>query len=623
MTSPNNLLPIALEIQNLTVDYGTQLGVQDISIQFRLGEIHAIVGDHGAGKSTIVKVLAGSIHPKQGRIFLKGNPLDTRSTDRVLKQGLLTVYQDIQIIPALSAYENVYLNREWKKNFLQKDHKKMRAHLLDVLNSLGLDIDIDKPMIYYRSNQQQLVEVARVLCFPADVVVIDELSTKLAPVEMERIHHFIDQLRVKGVTIIYISHNMREVVEFASTVTILKRGQVVETKSIKNTSEIELIQLTYSSMYPREDIENKNIELFHEKQLHAGVLRYLPIPLIVLDTGFRIVLINDYAKKMLEKFWNKQSNGLMDKSSPVVELQNNAKYKSQIWIHTLLWEALPLNEIGKEKCKKMLDDDSTSLLNLADDGLMESSQILSIHRLDASDTSLGFVVIFHTNKDQPISWTQFPLTLRTLAHEVNNPLSITLNHLELARRNNSLDGMLSHINAVEKEILRVTKLVQKALNTGDSDYLESEHSCSMGHILDELYTFLADQLSELKVELNIQDCKDILLPISTEEAKTVFLNLILNSLDAFGNNEGAIDIAWRIQEGETIVSFSDNGPGVDPHIIPKLFLPFITTKSGNDGIPSGIGLSLCRRIMEEAGGSIRYIEKHGKGAIFEVRFPSA
>ena len=590
----------SLEIQHLTVDYGSQIGIEDVSLRFLPGEIHAVVGDHGAGKSTLVRAIAGNLRPARGRMILDGRPLDTRSPNRVLEQGILTIYQEIQIIPALSAYENMFLNREPRKRFGFRDHCAMRELLQESFGMLGLDIDIDKPMVYCRSNQKQLVDFARVLCFPAGLVMIDELSTKLAPVEMERIHQLLHLLRNRGVTIIYVSHDMREVVEFASTVTILKRGRVVETKSIGNTNELELIRLTYSSLYSRRDIENQNLELFQGKRLHVGVMRSLPVPIIVLDTRFRPTAVTHAAGKALD----------------IPPVHDDSALPA-------FWEILSVAHDEAQRIRRVLTRSPSGTVEIH---LPRRTPVpIRFQRIFEGDTYLGTMLMIGTS-EPPMEFGEGSdaLSVRTLVHEAINPLTISLNHLELAQGESSPDKMRQHIGSVSGEIRRAARLLQRFLrkNEFDNTSKEKPEVCRFSDILEELRFFLTNKLRQAGVEFDFDGSSGTHIAMSADQIKTIIFNLILNSMEAMPRG-GRIRMRWTVEDGTAAVEFSDNGPGVEPSVEAGLFDPFVTTRAaGENDEPRGIGLSLCRGIIEDAGGAIVHRPEKKPGAHFELRLPA-
>ena len=233
---------IILELKGISKKFGPTYANKDISLKLVKGEFHAIVGENGAGKSTLIKMLSGVHLPDEGKIFFKGKEVKLLSPHMAQKVGVSTLFQEIQEIPALTVAENIFLGREHQKlSFIQWKELYWEAEKL--LKSLNININPRKKMEELTISQRKMVEIARAVSINSELLIMDEPSANLNEDELNILFNMIDQLRKRNVTIIYISHRLREVFNLSDRVTVLRDGQLVQTMSIQSTDETKLVQL--------------------------------------------------------------------------------------------------------------------------------------------------------------------------------------------------------------------------------------------------------------------------------------------------------------------------------------------------------------------------------------------
>jgi ABC-type branched-subunit amino acid transport system ATPase component/nitrogen-specific signal transduction histidine kinase len=583
-----------LFVRNLEVDYGTQIGVKVSSLLVERGSIHAIVGNHGAGKSSLINAISGYAQSVSGQIYINGRRLDTRSTKGVLAQGVLTVYQEMQIIGALSAYENIWLNKEIKGRFGRDDHLSMDNKLKSALASIGLKIDIHRPMTHYRSNQRQLVDIARVLCFPSDLVMLDEVSTKLSPIEKDRIHALLRYLAKRGTTVIYSSHDISEVLDFASAITVLNQGEVVETASASEVDELELIRLTYSSHFMPGGIEDHRAELFYGRQFYKSALDSLSTPTVLLDSRSNVAMVNAAARELLS-------------------------VEEEFAVAVKLSELLPLDARDEEKLASVIQTYSNGRVEVA----TEEGKRLRVYSepLFYDESYMGTMLIMsdvEIAEGAPTTPAQTAhFTAHQISHEIINPLSITLNHLDLAARGVTEPKALDHLMSVKNEMRRVARFVHRVVMDGKSDGSRASLSEACAEVLD----FLKDELLRRRISLHQEVPSGVTIPLTHDEAKHVLLNLLTNSIEAMaGGDDGEVYIKWIKEPGEADkLQIADNGPGLPE----KLLSSGVDGSKGKDSRQTlhGIGLALTRSLVESAGGELRLENSPGGGACIEVVFP--
>ena len=222
-----------LQARGLLKRYGTVVAMSGADFELYPGEILGVIGDNGAGKSTMIKALAGAVIPDHGTIELDGQPVHFRGPEDARKLGIETVYQNLAMSPALSIADNMFLGREWRKpGFMgsvlrQMDRPRMEKFAREKLSELGLMTiqNIHQAVETLSGGQRQGVAVARAAAFGSKVVILDEPTAALGVKESRRVLELIRDVRSRGIPIILISHNMPHVFEVCDRVHIHRLGR--------------------------------------------------------------------------------------------------------------------------------------------------------------------------------------------------------------------------------------------------------------------------------------------------------------------------------------------------------------------------------------------------------------
>ena len=222
-----------IRARGLMKRYGTVVAMNGCDFDLYPGEILGVIGDNGAGKSTMIKALSGAVTPDHGSIELDGKAVHFRSPDDARNVGIETVYQTLAMSPALSIADNMFLGREWRvpgvlgSVFRLTDRKRMRAFAREKLSELGLMTiqNIDQAVETLSGGQRQGVAVARAAAFGSKVVILDEPTAALGVKESRRVLDLIKDVRNRGIPIILISHNMPHVFEVCDRVHIHRLGR--------------------------------------------------------------------------------------------------------------------------------------------------------------------------------------------------------------------------------------------------------------------------------------------------------------------------------------------------------------------------------------------------------------
>ena len=232
-----------LEMNGISKSFPGVRALQDVSLEVRAGEVHALVGENGAGKSTLMRILGGIHQRDAGQIRLHGRPVEIPSPIHARQSGISFIHQELNLVPALSVAENIFLGREPRRVGGLVDWPEMYARAGRLLADLGLAIDPRRRVGRLTVAEQQLVEIAKALSVEAELVIMDEPTAALTMEETERLFGFIQDLRARGVGVVYITHRLEEVFKVADRVTVLRDGQYVGTYAIAELPMDELIRL--------------------------------------------------------------------------------------------------------------------------------------------------------------------------------------------------------------------------------------------------------------------------------------------------------------------------------------------------------------------------------------------
>jgi ABC-type sugar transport system ATPase subunit len=243
-----------LEMSGISKRFGGVHALNNVSFSLRKGEVQAMIGENGAGKSTLIKVLSGAIKPDEGEVFLEGRQLKLGDPKESMKAGIRTVYQEMSLIPQLDVARNIFLGNEPVLKGAFIDRKSLYEKADSLLSELGIAIDSKCPVGKLSIAERQLVEVAKALSMDAKIIIFDEPTATLSRRETEVLFDLIFSLKNRGISSIFISHRLGEILPIADRVTVLKDGRVVATKD-KNELDIpEMIRLmvgrTVKSQFP-------------------------------------------------------------------------------------------------------------------------------------------------------------------------------------------------------------------------------------------------------------------------------------------------------------------------------------------------------------------------------------
>lgn len=231
-----------LEMKGINKSFPGVKALQNIDFQLKAGEIHALLGENGAGKSTLIKVLGGIYQAESGDIYINGTKVDIAGVTDARKAGISIVHQELVLVPHMTVAENIFLGRELGTSF-HVEHEKMREEAQKLLDKYEMNIDAGMLVCKLTIAQQQMVEIVKAVSVNAKIVVMDEPTSSISDKEVGFLFETMRMLASSGVGIIYISHKMSELEEICDRVTVMRDGQSVGTKVVKETNKDELVAM--------------------------------------------------------------------------------------------------------------------------------------------------------------------------------------------------------------------------------------------------------------------------------------------------------------------------------------------------------------------------------------------
>ena len=233
---------ILVEAKGISKTFPGVRALDNVSLTLKAGETHILLGENGAGKSTLMKILSGAYAPDEGEVYIDGKKVEHFDPRIAQEMGVSIIYQEFNLIPYMNVAQNIFIGRFPKKHGLI-DHKKMFADAAELLESLNMHVDPRALIVDLSTAQQQMVEVAKALSIKSKILIMDEPTSSLSERETEQLFLTIHQLNAKGIGIIYISHRLQELQEVGDRITVLRDGQYIDCKNVKDVTVDDLVSM--------------------------------------------------------------------------------------------------------------------------------------------------------------------------------------------------------------------------------------------------------------------------------------------------------------------------------------------------------------------------------------------
>ncbi|MDD7044952.1 MAG: sugar ABC transporter ATP-binding protein [Peptoniphilaceae bacterium] len=229
------------ELKGIYKSFGNNDVLRGVDFDIREGEIHALVGENGAGKSTLMNIFTGLISKDSGEIYIDGRKTDIDSTEAASDLGIRFIHQELVDYPELTVVENLFMNKELKRGFFL-DHKKMEEEAIEIFRELDLNIDPNDLVKDLSIGQRQMLEIAKANMGKINILILDEPTTALTNVEIDKLFKLIKKLKDKKVSMIYISHRMEEIFALTDRISVMRDGKSVGVFNTDEINESELVK---------------------------------------------------------------------------------------------------------------------------------------------------------------------------------------------------------------------------------------------------------------------------------------------------------------------------------------------------------------------------------------------
>ena len=234
---------VILTCENISKRFGSIQALNKVSFELYKGEVLGLVGDNAAGKSTLLKIIAGYYRPDEGEIYLDGERVEFNSPLEARLKGVEMIYQDLMLAPNLGVVDNIFLGREVKRAAFLLDRRKMRERATEILSMLGgKDIPLTSKVFNLSGGQQQIVAIGRVFAAEPKIILMDEPTASLSVKSAQHLLELVKKLKSKGISIIYVSHRLPDVLSVSDRVMLLRRGVKVFLRPAKEVTQDDIIR---------------------------------------------------------------------------------------------------------------------------------------------------------------------------------------------------------------------------------------------------------------------------------------------------------------------------------------------------------------------------------------------
>ena len=234
--------PLLLEMTGITKRFPGVVALADVSLTLKRGEVLSLVGENGAGKSTLMKVLGGVHQPDEGEIRIQGKPVVLGGVSAAKANGISLIHQELMLAPNLDVAGNIFLGAE-PRRFGMIDRATMNRRAVELMKRVGLDLPPTTPLRSLTTGQQQMVEIAKSLAMDARIIIMDEPTSSLTPVEAEKLFTIIADLKSAGIAIVYISHRFEEILRITDRITVMRDGRYVGDLITRDTDHDKLVSM--------------------------------------------------------------------------------------------------------------------------------------------------------------------------------------------------------------------------------------------------------------------------------------------------------------------------------------------------------------------------------------------
>ncbi|WP_319415987.1 ATP-binding cassette domain-containing protein [Marispirochaeta aestuarii] len=599
-----------IELKNINLDYGDIPALRDINLSLLPGEVHGIVGEHGAGKSSLGKVISGVIRPQSGTLLYKGKHYGNTSLKEVMKLGIQMVYQHTPLIEDFTVIKNLYFAHQPSAFFRRRQLNTIAEEVDTIKKKYGISIDTSARVQDLNLSDKAVVDIIKHVISRPSLLILDEALEKIETKNLGPVIELLHALKDNGMSILFITHRIDDLFEFADRVSIIRNGTVLLSEYVYNIDKINLIRMTYTQINKKKYPGVYSQEFYRLLKYNEAILRKLPINLIVIDTKEHVRLVNEYCKE----YFGIDDNANIELTLDQIIDRGSESFRSSM----------------QSALKKRKEEVFYHLpLRIGNREIVTNLRVLPIFD---KTSFIGSIIIIEDITEYDKLQKQYVLSEKLasvgllsagVAHEINNPLEIMLNQLNYIKLSFQNQELISLIDDVKEEVTFIAKIVRNLLSFTDNRKVE-EDNIEINHLINEVIRFVRFSAKKRSVQISVHNARDPLyIKANADEIRQVFLNLLKNSFEAMPGG-GKINIKIQFTEINdkryVEVRHFDTGHGIQTENPDDIFLPFFSTKESN-GLNNGLGLSVSYGIVSKYNGIIQAENDPNGGCIFVIRLP--
>jgi len=613
MISPSpNKVGTLLSLTDVTLDYGDFRALNHIKFTLGYGKVHAVVGEHGAGKSSLGLIISGVVRPQTGYMTFDGKSYRGIAIKTARDLGIELVHQQIlSLNEKFTVAENLFFTAASFFRSLTWRYEKLRRASA-FLQAYNVNIDPLTLVADLNPSDQILVDILKHIYVQPRLLILDEALEKLPADSFGKVVNILMNLKRAGTSILLITHKIDDIYDLADKVSILKNGEILLTDDVHNIDKINLIKMAYIQLSDDPQITDLNKEFYQLLKYNEAILRNLPVNLIVTDNENRIKMVNDYCKHV---FGLKQTSYF---NVPLTQLLSSTNEE----VHALSQEGPLDNEERTYYQVPITLNQNPIICNLKTfpiyDGAFLIGNIIIIEDVTEYDQLQKQVILSE-------KLASVGLLAAGVAHEINNPLGIIYNYLSYIKsRFHDLD-LHEAIDNVHEEIAAISNIVSNLHTFSDNTQISLE-VLEINGLIAGMLKLIKHSTRYKQITIHFEPSEaEIEIRANKSELKQVVLNLLKNSFEAMPSG-GDIYIRTGLlsENGSNLVrmTFQDTGPGISDENPHNIFLPFYSTKKGSEQ-NLGLGLSVSYGIIKKYHGSITVENINGAGCQFVITLPQS
>ncbi|AMK12513.1 ATP-binding protein [Pseudodesulfovibrio indicus] len=598
-----------LRLEDVACGVGHIHALRNVNLDIGPGEFHVVIGDHGAGKSSLANLTAGLLRLNSGRRFYNGTAYPNLSQREARKLKIELVCQETHLINCLTVTDNLLIPDLIKSKPFFFKKRAWHRECGDILKKYGFDFSPETLVQELRPSEQLIVYFLRSVLRKPRLLVLDAILEQLSAEDLDKVLHVLAALKEEGTAILCLAHGIDEVASLADRVTILRNGKTIVTESIENVDKVNLIKLCYSQLAEHAKAGDSR-EFYQLLRYNEAILQKLPINLVVVDNDNRIKMINDNGRNYFELGDADYRKLRIDDLFPLGD-----------------GKALPL-------IKGAFAEQREAAFYAVPTTVGEKETTADIKILPIGDGAffIGNILIVEDISRQETLRQQLTMAEKLasvgilsagVAHEINNPLEIIYNHLNYLKFNLEKTQVAETIDLIEEELEDIKQIVSNLISFSDRTRVVIEE-IDISELLLSIIALLRIDARRRNIEIRFSppDCP-VVVEARKNEIKQVLLNLFRNSFEAAGD-AGTIRIETDMVEegGKPLarIRFMDDGCGILDEDPSNIFLPFYSSKLGKD-TNLGLGLSVSYGIISKYNGSIEVKNREAGGCEFTILLP--